>query len=355
MTILPSLSPAPSHRETLYSYLARLASAWRTTAPELTYDMGAPFKRFLEHDDAAFEVLADWAKLDSETIEELLSWTGIRAGNVRMKFRGELYTSRALRNPVMRGCPVCLREDVIDADSPASSNMVMRGHWQMREANLCVKHGHPLVRLWEAATPRARFEMGARLREIEADILSGAFDQPTRNPSAYDLWLDQRLEDGSDDTWLKDHSVFAVTTLCRFLGEVLPSECVNDNAQGSGAIHAAGFTVIVNGKTAIRAALDQIVSRAAGSFYEPPMIFGNLYSRLKREYIGEESFDPFRDILRECIFANWPVAAGEDILGEALQSRRLHSLRTAAMETGIGAKSLIQNYSNDFSFLRDVV
>ena len=218
MTNLPVSNPTPIPRETLYSYLSRMAATWRTAAPDLAYDMGAPFRRLLNQDEEAFDALAGWADLGTDVMAELLSWTGVRAGNVRMEFRGELYVSRALRNPVMRGCPVCLRKDAAGAPGPAHAAMAMRGDWQLREVTLCLRHGHPLVPLWQATDPKDRFDIGARLQGIAADILSGALDQPTRAPSAYDLWLDRRLEDGSDDTWLKDHPVFVVTTLCRMLG-----------------------------------------------------------------------------------------------------------------------------------------
>lgn len=115
MTNLPITNPAPIPRETLYSYLARLAAIWRTEAPNLAYDIGAPFKRLLDQDEDALEAFADWAKLSPEAMTELLSWTGTRAGNVRMEFRGELYIEvvlvlRPLCSPVkvdqdfMSGC-----------------------------------------------------------------------------------------------------------------------------------------------------------------------------------------------------------------------------------------------------------
>ncbi|SDE94626.1 TniQ protein [Celeribacter baekdonensis] len=127
MMPLPISSPSPVSRETLYSYLARLAATWRTDAPQLAYDMGASFKRLMDQDDEALEVFSSWADLSPEVMAEMLSWTGMRAGNVRMRFRGELYVSRALRNPVVRGCPMCLREDAAGTDRPAHEVMAMRG------------------------------------------------------------------------------------------------------------------------------------------------------------------------------------------------------------------------------------
>lgn len=340
MTLLPISSPTPAHRETLYSYLARLAAAWRTETPELAYDMGVPFRRLLNQDEEAFGNVAEWAKLAPDIMEELLSWTGIRAGNVRMKFRGELYVSRALRNPVMRGCPICLREDAAGTTGPPHAAMAMRGDWQFREVTLCLRHGHPLVPLWTAATPWDRFDIGARLREIEAQILSGAFDQQTRGPSAYDRWLDQRLEDGTDNTSLREHLVFVVTTICRMLGQALLKEELSEDYNVSGRIYAAGFDVAVAGGQAIRDALDQVAADATGALDEPGKAFGSLFTRLNRDYLKEPGFDPFRKILRDCILDNWPIASGEVVLGEALPERRLHSLTTASTETGIGSKVL---------------
>jgi hypothetical protein len=133
MTVLPITNPSPAPRETVHSYLSRLAATWRTDVTSLAYDMAAPFKKFTAQDPAAFEALAAWAGLDSSQLNEMLSWTGIRAGNVRMDFRGEMLVTRALRNPVMRGCPVCLREDAAGHAGPELTAMIMRGDWQMRE------------------------------------------------------------------------------------------------------------------------------------------------------------------------------------------------------------------------------
>lgn len=249
--MLPISNPPPAPRETVYSYLSRLAATWRTDVPALAYDMGAPFKRLLEQDPEAFQILADWTGLASKQMEDMLSWTGVRAGNVRMQFRGELFVSRALRNPLMRGCPVCLREDAARHDGPAVAAMMMRGDWQMREANICVRHSHPLVPLWTSDKPRDRYDIGARLREIEGEILSGTFDQPETPPNAYDLWLDARLQDGRDESWLKGQSLFAATTFCRLLGQALLGEEQPADARAQGSAHSAGFNVARYGETAL--------------------------------------------------------------------------------------------------------
>ena len=62
----------------------------------------------------------------------------IRAVFIRQaRFRNETYVSRALINPVIRGCPSCLRGDVTSELMPPQGQMAMQGHWQLRYVEVC--------------------------------------------------------------------------------------------------------------------------------------------------------------------------------------------------------------------------
>lgn len=340
MTSLQISNPDPADRETVYSYLSRLAATWRTGVADFAYDIGAPFKGFLEQDLNAFGALTHWAGLDMRQMEEMLSWTGVRAGNVRMKFRGELVLSRAVRNPAVRGCPVCLREDALQHDGPSTAAMVMRGDWLFREVNVCVRHNHPLITLWKSEDPRDRNDISARLGEIEEEILSGRLDQEQASPSMYDLWLDARLQDGRDETWLKSQSLFAATTFIRLLGQAIHQKDGLDHLPDKGAVHTAGFEVARRGETAIRQALDRIAKEATGHLDEPKKIFGLVYPTLNKDSLDDKDFDVFRSILRDCILDHWAIAPGDILMGEVVTERRLHSIVSAAREIGVGAQVL---------------
>jgi hypothetical protein len=110
ITPLPISYPKPAPRETLPSYFSRVAATWCTEVVDLALDMGTNFRSLIAGDVKALEAARYWALLSTDECGELLSWTGTRVGNVQLSFRGEIYGSRSLRNPSVRGCPCCLRE-----------------------------------------------------------------------------------------------------------------------------------------------------------------------------------------------------------------------------------------------------
>jgi hypothetical protein len=262
-----------------------------------------------------------------------------------MAFRGEVFVSRALRNPRMRGCPACLREDARGQERTPARAMALRGDWQLREVSLCVRHGHLLVTLWEVGTPAHRYEVAARLDEIAERVLAGGSDTEPAAPSPYDLWLDARLEDGRDTTWLAGQSLFAATTFCRLLGtELLRLEERLDGEPAAWlqVAQATGSAVARHGPEAIDAALDCLAGLANGANDGPNKAFGPLFKKLSQDYREEPAFAPFRKLLRDRILAIWPIAPGTDLLGEVVAERRLHSVLTAAQGAGIGTAPMEQ-------------
>lgn len=69
---------------------------------DFAYDLGFSFKRVLDLEEQVLERLGQVSSFAPATLQELLSWTGVRLGKDRT-FRGDVFVSRALRNPVVRG------------------------------------------------------------------------------------------------------------------------------------------------------------------------------------------------------------------------------------------------------------
>ena len=253
-----------------------------------------------------------------------------------MRFRGETFGSRSLRNPVMRGCRKCLAEDAQRNPDTPLQEMAMRGDWLFREVTICLEHRLLLTDLWMEQTPARRFDVGARLSEILPDLDRAQATGQERQPSDYDLWLAERLRSGADPTWLAGHTLQAVTTTCGLLGsammEAQPTALQVDPALRAMAL-STGFAALSPSLTAFRTALSSLVATTDG----PPKAFGQLYVRFSRDLADEAEFAPFRSEVRECILSNWPYASGEVLLGEPVGARRLHSVVSAAQALGLTA------------------
>lgn len=327
----------PAERETLPSYLSRLAASKGVATPEFAYDLKGSFNRFLTCDPDMIEALSVWAQLSPQDTKELLSWTGVRTGNVRLDYRGDTVISRALRNPIVRGCPVCLRDDAAQALSEPTSAMVMRGHWQLREVSICLHHHRLLVPLWAENLPSRRFDMQYQLRRILDQILLGQLDGSLFEPSAFDLWLDDRLTGKPDHTWLAPHSTSACAAFCRMFGHGILRD-VNEDTDPMSHQHlacAAGFDVVTNGADAIKAMLAKLSFESDGIADGVRQTYRRMFTALDRRLRNEPAFDVFRDIVRDAVLDLWPLAAGESVLGHVLDQRRIHSVSTAATETRI--------------------
>lgn len=313
---------------------------------DFAVDMGFAQRKIIDQNPEALERLFDLAGLSGFDRQNLLSWTGQKAGNVRMSYRGEIIVSRAIRNPIVRGCPVCLREDAAQNKADPVGEMVMRGDWQFQAVQVCIKHRQPLIQLWQENRPGARYDISQRLREVKDAIVNGRLDQPEIQPTEFDRWLALRLQTGEDQTWLATQTLFAATTFCSLLGHQLSNKASDDKSGDyeieQHAAYAAGFEVASKGEDEIRKALNALAANASGEKDQPYKAFGALYSRLSREYSDDDSFVSFRQLLRNCILGNWAFPSGTILLGEAIPQRRFHSLRSAAKETGIGQALLEQ-------------
>lgn len=333
-----AFAPTPAPRETLPSYVGRLAAYKGVTAQNLCYDMGVSIRRMLHHEPYALECLAKWGHLTDIQIEEMLSWTGRTCGDARMQFRGEIYISRSLRNPVVRGCPKCLWEDLTAPDQPLAETMVMRGDWLFREVSICLQHNHPLVALWDVPRSTDRYDIKKQMNFIHEKLLAKSLEQDLVEPSPYDLWLDRRLECGEDSTWLAETPLAAGAIICRYLGRELlrlRAQGVPPDADLTRVAQNEGFDILSKGPEAFRSALNQLAENADGFLDEPAKAFGKVYTYIANDRPEDTTLDAFRHILRDTILDIWPLGPGDEILGHKLKARKLHSVRSAVKQAGI--------------------
>lgn len=346
MTQTFPLRPTPVDRETFPSFLSRLAAMRITPTIDFALHMGSSLSKVAESNAEALVELSKWGGLSDLQFEEMQSWTGISVGDIKMRFRGEDHSSRTLRSPHVRGCPICLREDQEGKKGPPSQNMAMRGHWQLKSVTSCLRHSHPLIVLWSAHSLMARYDYQARIEEIAPQILSGALDQDLCEINEFDLWLDERLQTGHDETWLADQPLYASLIFSKLLGQELLRR--NDIPATTGVTpdsiaNNKAFAIMRDGEAAIKAALmalsdaTQDISRGKNFTYD------TLYKTFNELYCTNPAFSTYQRLFRDILLEVWDFDDGEVVLGEPLERRKLHSVTSAASKAGV-APHLIEAY-----------
>ncbi|MGA0615857.1 hypothetical protein [Paracoccus sp. KR1-242] len=138
-------------------------------------------------------------------------------------------------------------------------------------------------------------------------------------------------------TWLDQFDLQASLDFCDLLGRRLARDrfpqLVDMSRRDRWQAISTGFEIAAAGEEALRTKFAEMQQVEGAPQDGPQKRFGILYGNLNRYHTGA-AYHPFRSILRDHIIATWPIAAGVQVLGEVLPERRLHSVLTAARETG---------------------
>ena len=328
-------------RETATSITSRLAARNGLSASAFCLDFNVSFRAIVDGDPAAIRVIAD---LGGVPKEQLAAWSQSSAGDRRLSFRGHIFHGKTLRNPDIRGCPVCLLEDLENNDLPPGQAMGIRGHWCVPHVATCQRHAHPLVVLYRDHHPTERFDNARHAAKISAAIGTKSLNQQRELPTAFEDWLDDRLDGGPGTDWLSGHPLHAASVFCRLLGISLLRldglRLVHIAEESEYALYATGFEVARDGEEAIGCALARLQGLVETPHDGPKKIYPALYDRLSHDYGDNPVYAVFRRILRDHMIATWPLGPGDELLGEPVYERRLHSVTTAAHETGVDPRRL---------------
>lgn len=323
-------------REPGFSYLSRLGRFNGVCAGIFAQEQGMTFAQVIEGNAEALERLANLGGID---LDALTAWTPIYLGNGVHSFRGENFHARALMDTQFRGCPVCIAEDAAaDKGGPW-----IRADWLLRHVTHCPKHECSLIPLWHVPQRYERFDVAARMAEWTETFAGGDPSPEYRESTDFDDWLQHRLQHGRGDDWLGQFDLYPATHFCELLGRarialegLKPRHTTADSAW---AFPALGYEIARHGEARVRATLTLLQERDDSPTAGPKAKFGDLYDRLAHD-LDADAYRPFRDLLRDHIATTWPLGPGDELLGEPVLHRRLHSVVTAAREIGIDSRRL---------------
>ncbi|WCE66266.1 TniQ family protein [Sulfitobacter faviae] len=339
MTSRLPLTVSLNLRETGFSLMSRLAARNGIEVSEFGQDMGLPFKSVIDGEPDALQHLADLSGCNSD---DLRAWSPHYIASRSYLFRGEPYHARGIRSTIVRGCPLCLREDAEASDLPPYQAMAIKGDWLPRHSTYCHLHGRSLVDLWKESNLTRRLDTAERFKEIASAIMSGELDGDAREATDFDEYLNRRLLQGPSNSWLDQYRLYAACVFCDLLGRALVRlECPTSrvDAGSSWALYQMGYEACSEGETGILAALSRLRDQIGEPWEGPKKKYGVLYDRLAYD-LTDDDYAPFRALLRDHILETWPLGPMDELMGEPVLERKKHSVITAAHELGMDPRLL---------------
>lgn len=307
--------------------------------------MGTSFQRVVDGVPEALDLIAYRGRADPEALTENAF---VKKAQWRYVHRGQELARDNLRRATVVVCPKCLAEDLAAGPLkfPAVA-AIQRARWQIAALKTCPMHLAPLVVVDKDLTPSRLHDWAHHVGKALPNLPRLVEETDTRGLTGFETYVVNRINGGPAGAGLMDTlPLHVVITACELFGAVaslgrMPNlkALTDDQWRQAGA---AGFDIIGGGKPSIEVFLEDLQTSypytRAGT-EGPQAIFGRIYQVLEfgRE---DKAYDPLRDLMGDFILRNFPVGAGDLVFGKPVETRRLHSIRTLSMETGLHPKRL---------------
>lgn len=249
-----------------------------------------------------------------------------RLGQERIKFTAFSRTS-------LRSCPACL------AEGRHVDHAAHHGLWQLTSVRTCPIHGCYLVALPPRQNGNDTFDI---MRMLERYV---PVSPTPANADDLELerYLRQRVQSGAGTAWLDRLPFHVAAQTCEGFGLLLTHgpDAKRDLVVPAewAAAGTAGFRVLRDGPDAFRARLKdlQMAQPLDNTLYRTRL---RVFFEWLRYRDDDPDFDTIRDIVREFVFRNFPIAKGQVVLGQPCPEQYVHSLATARSTFGISGWKL---------------
>lgn len=331
----PTLPHMPG--ETPASFASRLARLnGIPSAQGFCSDFGIDFQGLLDGKPTAVSRLADLVGMDTD---QLAADAWIRDGEVHRR-RGQVLTGTGIRREGRRVCVACLVDDSRLSGRTPGEACWYRGEWRMAHLRACPVHGEALTDLPIAADEPRESDFARRIDQHLERAVAGP--RASLDPSPLEAYLLARLwARPTTVSWLDAMPFYAAAKATELLGVCDLHGCRrNLDGLSEDDLHRAGgrgFEIVSGGPPAIDAALTRLrvgnePSDRRGN--SPLSCFGRLYQWLAY-FNRDPAFDPLRDAIAANLIEHVPLSPGDDLFGKPVTVRRVHSIRTAVLDTGL--------------------
>lgn len=349
-------------REPAMGYASRLAALQGVEMTKFLGDMRVGFHDLLRDDGDAIRSLAALRSLEHDAVRSLMTYTPRRyAGSRAYAVAGTPMLPGDVLAGSFRVCPHCLAEDLDRFEGPVAARPWLRLEWALSGVRVCGTHGVTLVDVRPDDGLHVGYDFSWTVAsQVLPELARLRAEASGTGPSAFVKWMVDRL-DGAVDTgnWLDDAPLRAGAAFCQALGiSALHAPSTRPSALGMGDLARAaeeGYRIAAAGRGAVEALFDRIVetrlTKKRGSVGHE-RIYGQVH-RVLRWHIEDPAFTKFGDVLREHAFASLPLSPGTPFLGVALDKRRVHNQRSAAVSSARADSSMLKLIGNGTARAKD--
>ncbi|WP_108461245.1 TniQ family protein [Devosia naphthalenivorans] len=335
MTALSEIVPlkhalAHKPREPALPFLARNAVHQGCSNPrDFCLDYGISVTEVAQGKVAAITQLAVLCNVDAN---ELRRWSPTRVSERFFTLNGELLGSMHSPKKVLRGCPLCMLEDIEAADEgvPQEVAVYTRAEHLVGYIQTCDKHNVALV---EVRRPTTHDEWVDPAKGVN-QLLDAIEEQPLvyRSPTAFeDECLNRVLDRPSRAPALAPFSLVTLAKACRALGaDILTAEAENKAAAEDDRLcMEAGFDAVKNGEASLIPVLKHLRGATWTKYDLAARAIPNLIKNL-RSMFGTGEGEAMADLIAGAAFKVFPYAEGDTFLDVVCNKRYLHTLPTAS-------------------------
>lgn len=339
----PSMVIGLRDGESPMSFCSRMAKLFNRTARDFCRDMGLSFQDIVDGNRQALRHLALRCRADFDQLT-MLSITKVAPR--RYRFGDQDLVLDTLSRATMRVCAHCLLADMEKRKEVEQLRPYGRTAWLIAPLRTCPLHNTALIEVADDQHPQRVHDFALLVAPSLQGLAKIGERQQPRHPSDFENYLAERLLSGAKGhSWLEELPFYAAAKVCEVIGAVATRGIrfrADDLTESDWhAAAAVGFKVASSGEEGIKS----LLSRLQDSFpktkhdWGPRSIFGRLYEWLAHES-EDTAYDPLRGIIRNHVVETMPIGPGEEIFGEQVQARRLHSVRSASLEFEVHPKRL---------------
>jgi hypothetical protein len=320
------------------SYVSRLARAnFIKSAHQFCRLIGLPFRGFVTGCMESFNTLSKLTAIPAHDLARNAIWSD-GTSNI-------LKGQRLLRSNIRRSqvfiCPGCLKGDIATSRLPPEQAAYGRIIWRITGIHTCPEHDMALTKIANADTG-TMYDFASLVSPKLNDIPKLILEAERRPASGLERYIADRLNGTTGGSAFLDNlDLFASVKTCEIFGAAALFSRKHNIKTLSPAqwrvCGAKGFDIVLAGEPSIRTFLAKmnasyVTSRVPNE--GPHARFGKLYEWLAA--VGEQpAYRPVRDIVRRGIIDSVPVGPPAKLFGTAIEERRVHSIRTASLQTGM--------------------